>query len=169
MMYLLQAKDEDSFFRYVHLFVEYFSRSHNNDKDLELSQLPDSLLKELSEYLNRQTYSKLSGLTVKQRTHTICAVRCLSTLARYVMMKLPLEWLVETSSTSHVFHFSLCLNSISLPGFFRFGTSVLKVSATIAEVAPKYTILMLFHILNMTVCDIGDTPAVFHSPCANLE
>ena len=103
MMYLLQAKDEDSFFRYVHLFVEYFSCSHNNDKDLELSQLPESLLKELSEYLNRQTYSKLSGLTVKQRTHTICAVRCLSTLARYVMMKLPLEWLVEASTTCILF------------------------------------------------------------------
>ena len=116
MMYLLQAKDEDSFFRYVHLFVEYFSRSHNNDKDLELSQLPDSLLKELSEYLMRQTYSKLSGLTVKQRTHTICAVRCLSTLARYGMMKLPLEWLAETSST--------CISFFALPkqyqpsGFF---------------------------------------------------
>ena len=43
------------------------------------------------------------------------------------------------------------------------------VSASIAEVAPKYTILMLFHILNINVCDIGDTPEVFLSPCANLE
>lgn len=83
IFFSLQKKDEDSYFRYVHLFVEYFSRSHSDDPNLEISQLPASLLKELSEYLKNLTYNKLSGLSSKQRTHNIIAVRCLSTLARY--------------------------------------------------------------------------------------